>query len=78
MWRIPVIQGRQRKPDDKWEAMPLSVDQTSKNKEEIARLHREQPVEVAYSIPEGPATEILWSTPSGPNIQHSSATLSNS
>ncbi|KAJ5345599.1 protein serine/threonine phosphatase 2C [Penicillium brevicompactum] len=35
----------QQKPDGKWEAMPLSVDQTGKNKEEIARLHREHPGE---------------------------------
>lgn len=35
----------QQKPDGKWEAMPLSVDQTGKNKEEIARLHKEHPGE---------------------------------
>jgi len=35
----------QQKPDGKWEAMPLSVDQTGKNKEEIARLHKEHPDE---------------------------------
>ncbi|KAJ5185279.1 protein serine/threonine phosphatase 2C [Penicillium cf. griseofulvum] len=35
----------QQKLDGKWEAMPLSVDQTGKNKEGIARLHKEHPDE---------------------------------
>jgi pyruvate dehydrogenase phosphatase len=35
----------QQKLDGKWEAMPLSVDQTGKNKEEIARLYKEHPNE---------------------------------
>lgn len=35
----------QKKPDGGWEAVPLSVDQTGKNEEEIARLHKEHPGE---------------------------------
>ena len=35
----------QKRPDGRWEAIPLSVDQTGKNKEEIARLHQEHPGE---------------------------------
>ncbi|KAJ5156479.1 protein serine/threonine phosphatase 2C [Penicillium capsulatum] len=35
----------QKKPDGKWQAIPLSVDQTGKNTEEIARLHKEHPGE---------------------------------
>ncbi|KAJ5567534.1 protein serine/threonine phosphatase 2C [Penicillium sp. DV-2018c] len=39
-----AVLGQQR-PDGRWEAMPLSVDQTGKNKEEAARLHKEHPGE---------------------------------
>ncbi|CAG7943269.1 unnamed protein product [Penicillium salamii] len=39
-----AVLGQQR-PDGRWEAMPLSVDQTGKNKEEIARLRKEHPGE---------------------------------
>ncbi|KAJ5626772.1 protein serine/threonine phosphatase 2C [Penicillium herquei] len=35
----------QKGPDGKWEAIPLSVDQTGKNEDEIARLYREHPDE---------------------------------
>jgi pyruvate dehydrogenase phosphatase len=35
----------QKGPDGKWEAIPLSVDQTGLNKEEIARLNKEHPGE---------------------------------
>lgn len=35
----------QKTPDGKWEAKALSVDQTGKNEEEIARLHAEHPGE---------------------------------
>ncbi|PKY06427.1 protein serine/threonine phosphatase 2C [Aspergillus campestris IBT 28561] len=35
----------QKRPDGTWEAIPLSVDQTGTNKEEIARLHKEHPGE---------------------------------
>lgn len=35
----------QKRPEGSWEAMPLSVDQTGKNKDEIARLHKEHPGE---------------------------------
>ncbi|KAJ8106815.1 hypothetical protein ONZ43_g6932 [Nemania bipapillata] len=34
-----------QKTDGKWEAIPLSVDQTGDNKEEIARLNKEHPGE---------------------------------
>ncbi|KAJ5135061.1 protein serine/threonine phosphatase 2C [Penicillium bovifimosum] len=39
-----AVLGQQR-PDGRWEAMPLSVDQTGYNKEEIARLQKEHPDE---------------------------------
>ncbi|KAJ5737546.1 protein serine/threonine phosphatase 2C [Penicillium malachiteum] len=39
-----AVLGQQR-PDGRREAIPLSVDQTGKNKEEIARLHKEHPDE---------------------------------
>ncbi|KAH8427422.1 PP2C family serine/threonine-protein phosphatase [Aspergillus melleus] len=35
----------QRRPDGSWVAIPLSVDQTGKNTEEIARLRKEHPGE---------------------------------
>lgn len=35
----------QKQPDGKWEAIPLSVDQTGSNKEEVARLNKEHPGE---------------------------------
>ncbi|OOQ82962.1 pyruvate dehydrogenase [Penicillium brasilianum] len=35
----------QKGPDGKWNAKPLSVDQTGKNEEEIARLYKEHPGE---------------------------------
>lgn len=35
----------QKASDGKWEAIPLSMDQTGHNKEEIARLHNEHPGE---------------------------------
>jgi pyruvate dehydrogenase phosphatase len=35
----------QQDSDGKWKAVPLSVDQTGNNKEEIARLHQEHPGE---------------------------------
>lgn len=35
----------QRSPDGKWEAIPLSVDQTGHDKEEVARLNKEHPGE---------------------------------
>lgn len=35
----------QKKPDGEWEAIPLSVDQTGHNKEEVARLNKEHPGE---------------------------------
>lgn len=35
----------QKRPDDKWEAIPLSVDQTGHDKEEVARLNKEHPGE---------------------------------
>ncbi|KAJ5918471.1 protein serine/threonine phosphatase 2C [Penicillium verhagenii] len=35
----------QQMPDGRWKAIPLSVDQTGKNEEEIARLHKEHPDE---------------------------------
>lgn len=35
----------QRRPDGTWEAIPLSVDQTGSNTEEIARLQKEHPGE---------------------------------
>lgn len=35
----------QRRSDGSWEAIPLSVDQTGYNQEEIARLHKEHPDE---------------------------------
>ncbi|TAQ84318.1 hypothetical protein B7494_g7352 [Chlorociboria aeruginascens] len=35
----------QKSPDGKWEAIPLSVDQTGDNQEEIARLKKEHPGE---------------------------------
>lgn len=31
----------QKEPDGKWKVMPLSVDQTGHNKEEVARLNKE-------------------------------------
>lgn len=39
-----AVLGQQR-PDGKWEAIPLSVDQTGSNKEEVERLHKEHPGE---------------------------------
>lgn len=39
-----AVLGQQR-PDGRWEAIPLSVDQTGKNEEEIIRLHKEHPHE---------------------------------
>jgi pyruvate dehydrogenase phosphatase len=39
-----AVLGQQR-PDGGWEAMLLSVDQTGKNKEEVARLYKEHPDE---------------------------------
>jgi len=36
-------------PDGKWEAIPLSVDQTGHNKDEIARLNKEHPGEEGIS-----------------------------
>ncbi|KAE8453940.1 hypothetical protein EG329_007716 [Mollisiaceae sp. DMI_Dod_QoI] len=35
----------QKRPDGKWEAIPLSVDQTGDNPEEVARLNKEHPGE---------------------------------
>ena len=35
----------QKRPDGGWEVMPLSVDQTGKNIEEVARLYKEHPDE---------------------------------
>lgn len=35
----------QKRPDGRWEVIPLSVDQTGKNQDEIARLHKEHPGE---------------------------------
>jgi len=35
----------QKGPDGKWEAIPLSVDQTGDNPEEVARLNKEHPSE---------------------------------
>ncbi|KAI1101330.1 putative pyruvate dehydrogenase [Jackrogersella minutella] len=35
----------QQGPDGKWEAIPLSIDQTGKNKDEIERLNKEHPGE---------------------------------
>lgn len=35
----------QKRTDGKWEAIPLSVDQTGRNKEEVARLYSEHPGE---------------------------------
>lgn len=34
---------KQQRPDGRWEAMTLLVDQTGKNREEIVRLYKEQP-----------------------------------
>ncbi|KAL2019425.1 hypothetical protein VTK56DRAFT_9630 [Thermocarpiscus australiensis] len=39
-----AVLGRKR-PDGKWEAIPLSVDQTGSNEEEVGRLNREHPGE---------------------------------
>ncbi|KAJ9350996.1 hypothetical protein DTO027B9_6581 [Paecilomyces variotii] len=39
-----AVLGQQR-PDGTWEVMPLSIDQTGRNEEEIARLYREHPGE---------------------------------
>jgi pyruvate dehydrogenase phosphatase len=39
-----AVLGQQR-PDGSWDAIPLSVDQTGRNKEEIARLYKEHPDE---------------------------------
>lgn len=39
-----AVLGQQRL-DSSWEVMPLSVDQTSKNQEEVTRLHKEHPKE---------------------------------
>ncbi|GAD98434.1 hypothetical protein PVAR5_7128 [Paecilomyces variotii No. 5] len=39
-----AVLGQQR-PDGTWDAIPLSVDQTGRNEEEIARLYKEHPGE---------------------------------
>ncbi|KAJ9289337.1 hypothetical protein DTO021C3_3163 [Paecilomyces variotii] len=39
-----AVLGQQR-PDGTWEVIPLSIDQTGRNEEEIARLYREHPGE---------------------------------
>ncbi|KAJ9305567.1 hypothetical protein DTO217A2_4966 [Paecilomyces variotii] len=39
-----AVLGQQR-PDGTWEVMPLSIDQTGRNEEEIARLYRQHPGE---------------------------------
>lgn len=35
----------QKIPDGKWEAIPLSVDQTGSNHEEVAKINTEYPDE---------------------------------
>jgi pyruvate dehydrogenase phosphatase len=47
----------QKRPDGTWEAIPLSVDQTGSNEDEVARLKMEHPGE--EKIVDGPEKRIL-------------------
>ncbi|KAF7588082.1 hypothetical protein BBP40_006181 [Aspergillus hancockii] len=86
-WRVLVIQEQfwgKKRPDGKWEAVPLSVEQTGSN-EEIARVYKVRPGKeivkdgrvLGMMVSPAFSDGILWSIAPDAEVRSSNAAVSD-